>query len=348
MKREAGLDLVRFIAIFCVPAVHFFLYNGFYDNKINGPSYVLSFFLLMLFYVGVPLFLLLTGYLKKNKTLNRKYYNGLIKILISYFFISAICSIVRKYVLHDDIRILSTLINIFNFKACGYAWYIEMYIGLFLFIPFLNILYDNLKTKRNKLILILTVMVSCSFYTIINFIKIDGVSIEIVPDFWNIMYPFVYYFIGCYIREYRPKVDKLMLFIFGLSILLFEAFVMYHYYYDQLFTKTFFWTYNSVFVVMLSTVIFLLLYDININFKYLRKFITNISIISLDIYLFSYLVDRFTYSYLDSYLRTPEEYLAHIIPIVLFVFIVSCLLAYIKKYIFVIFQKVFPKYKEFF
>lgn len=345
MKIKSGLDLVRFLAVLFVPAVHFFLNNGFYYNKINGKGYFVSLVFLMLFYIGVPLFLLLSGYLKRKKVLSKDYYKGIIKIIVSYLFIAIICTLVRKFVLHDDIRILSTIINVFNFKACGYAWYVEMYIGLFLFIPFLNILYNGLDTKKNKQMLILTLIVACSFYPIINYIKIDGVYLDIVPDFWTALYPFIYYFIGCYISEYQVKFDKRKLSVLALTIIVFEAVVMYHYHFNQIFSWTFFWTYNSVFVILLSTIVFLLFYDVDIKNKLISKFVTSVSVMSLDIYLFSYLVDRFTYQYFNVYLKTPVEYLYYMIPIVLFVCVISYLMAYVKKIVFLIIGKIFPKCK---
>jgi len=347
MKRILGLDLIRFFAVFFVPAVHFFLNNNFYNTNINGHGYLISIFILFIFYIGVPLFLLLTGYLKRKKELNKNHYKDIIRILVSYFFISVICTLVRKYILLDDIRLLSTLINVFNFKACGYSWYIEMYIGLFLFIPFLNILYNNLESKKHKQLLIIILLLSCSFCPVINFIKIDGVYLNVIPDWWTGIYPFIYYFIGCYIGEYKIKVNKTKLFLFGFCLCIFVAFAVYNYNLNKYFSWSFFWSYNSIFTIVLSVIFFLLLYDVDINNKIINKFITSVSKLSLDIYLFSYLVDRFTYQYLNNYLHTPIEYLKYIIPIILFVFIVSYLLSYIKNLLFTLVKKIFPKLQSY-
>lgn len=347
MKRILGLDLVRFFAILFVPSVHFFLNNGFYENKINGPGYMISLFFLFLYYIGVPLFLLLTGYLKRKKVLTKDYYKSIIRILVSYLFISFICSVVRKYFLHDDIRILRTIINIFNFKACDYSWYIEMYIGLFLFIPFLNTLYNNLNTKKNKQYLILTLIGVCSLSPVINYIRIDGVYLDVIPDWWGNLYPFIYYFIGCYIGEYKVKVDKKRLIALGFSILFFYAYAVYYYNHNQYFSYTFLWNHYSIFTISLAVVFFLLLYDVDIKSKFINKFVTSVSLLSLDIYLFSYLVDRFTYQYLNNYLKSPIEYLKYMIPIILFVFILSYILAFIKSLLFKSIGKIFPKVKEY-
>ena len=334
MKRLSGLDLIRFFAILFVPSVHFFLNNGFYETNIKGIEMFISIFFRWLFYIGVPLFMLLTGYLKRKDKLNKKYYKRILSILTSYIFISIICILFRKIYLSENIRILRMIISIFDFSACGYAWYVEMYIGLFLLIPFLNILYDSLNTKRKKQILILSLISMCSIYPIINYINIDGVKLEIIPDWWSKIYPFIYYFIGAYINEYKIEINKKKGIIIFILILIIETILSYIYNYNNKFSTDFLGGYNSLQTIVISTIFFLLLYKVNIKNKITLKIITNISKLSLDIYLFSYIIDLIIYKNLNLYLTTPEQYLKYMVPIILTIFILSYLLAYIKYLIF--------------
>lgn len=334
MKRLSGLDLIRFFAILFVPSVHFFLNNGFYETNIKGIEMFISIFFRWMFYIGVPLFMLLTGYLKRKDKLNKKYYKRILSILTSYIFISIICILFRKIYLSENIRILRMIISIFDFSACGYAWYVEMYIGLFLLIPFLNILYDSLNTKRKKQILILSLISMCSIYPIINYINIDGVKLEIIPDWWSKIYPFIYYFIGAYINEYKIEINKKKGIIIFILILLIETILSYIYNYNNKFSTDFLGGYNSLQTIAISTIFFLFLYKVNIKNKITLKIITNISKLSLDIYLFSYIIDLIIYKNLNLYLTTPEQYLKYMVPIILTIFILSYLLAYIKYLIF--------------
>ncbi|MBP3461510.1 MAG: acyltransferase family protein [Bacilli bacterium] len=334
MKRITGLDLVRFIAVLFVPSVHFFLNNGFYETNVKGIGMFISILFRWLFYIGVPLFMLLTGYLKRNDKLDKKYYKRIINILLSYIFISIICILFRKIYLGENIRILKMIISIFDFTACGYAWYVEMYIGLFLIIPFLNILYNSLDTKKKKQYLILTLISICSIYPLVNYLYIDKIKLEIIPDWWSILYPYIYYFIGAYINEYQVEIKKKKgIFIF-VGILLLETILTYIYSYNDIFSKSFLGGYNSLLVIIMSTIFFLLIYKTDIKNKIISKIITNISKLSLDIYLFSYIVDLIIYKNLDNYLKTPIEYLKFMMPIVLIVFVISYLLAIIKYMIF--------------
>ena len=53
-----------------------------------------------LFLVNVPLFLIITGYLNLNKVISRKYYSGMVSVLLSYIFISAVTIIFRERLLN--------------------------------------------------------------------------------------------------------------------------------------------------------------------------------------------------------------------------------------------------------
>lgn len=339
-ERSFGLDIVRCTATFFVIAVHFFKNIGFYSHTVIGEGMFGSLFLRWLFYTSVPLFILLTGYLQRTKELSKKYYKGIIHILISYVFISIICLLFRKFYLGQDVNLLFSVITIGNFSANGYSWYIEMYIGLFLLIPFLNILYENLNTKKNKQYLILCLLIIISFSPLINFIRVGEYNLEIIPNFWNEIYPLVYYFIGCYISEYKPKIKKIKWSLICFFIILTQTVITFIYNYNILFIASFFGGYNSLTIVIISTLIFLLLYDIKCNKKPIKKIIKSISIVLLDMYLFSWIVDRVVYPYVLNYIHVPLDYLKYFPITVLIVFIISYILANIKKLLFWLTQKI--------
>lgn len=333
MKRVFGFDLIRTIAVVMVLSVHFFLNNGFYQTKVTGKGMFFSIFLFWIFYNGVPLFLLLTGYLKKDKKLNKEYYKGIKHILMSYILIAITCLIVRKFYFEDKMTFLSAFTSIFNFSANGYSWYIEMYLGLFLIIPFLNVLYNHLETKKQKQTLILTLMFIISLSPLFNYIKVNDVYLTFGIDWWNQIYPLLYYFIGCYIHEYRPKINRKKGLLIIFSIVLLESLLCYGYSYNKLFNCNFLGGYNSLQTVIVSTIIFLLLYEIQYDKKIITKIVNKISMLSLDIYLFSYIVDRIVYQYLSKYLSNPVAFLKFFPLIVALNFLLSFLLSYIKEII---------------
>lgn len=82
--RNVGLDFIRSCAILFVIAGHFFsLHTAFKTSTFEGTSLFIQATISFLFYTGVSLFLLLTGYLNTNKSINKKYYKGGVRVIIS-------------------------------------------------------------------------------------------------------------------------------------------------------------------------------------------------------------------------------------------------------------------------
>ena len=196
MKRIAGLDIIKALAAFFVIALHFLLNTNFYQMSYSGKGMIVLSACKHLFHTCIPLFLIATGYLNKEKEPNKDYYKGLKKIIISYIFFAVVYVIIKKYYFGVDNRILEWIRLFFDPTANGYAWYIEMYIGLFLLIPYLNILYRALDTKKKKTKLIFTLILLTAIPSIFCGIKIDNVNLNLFPNWWTTIYPITYYYIG--------------------------------------------------------------------------------------------------------------------------------------------------------
>lgn len=82
--RLTGLDLIRSCAILFVIAGHFSLNTGFQQAIFEGPSMFIQGTMKFFFGMGVPLFLLLTGYLNSKKELSSRYYRGGFRVAASY------------------------------------------------------------------------------------------------------------------------------------------------------------------------------------------------------------------------------------------------------------------------
>lgn len=340
MKREFGLDLIRAMATFFIVAVHFFLNSTYYDIKMTGKTMLIITVFRWIFFICVPLFIILTGYLKSNKKINKEHYKGIKHIIISYIFISIVVLLFRKYHLKNELTWANGIIGIFNFTTNNYSWYIEMYIGLFLLIPFLNIMYKACETKKNKQILIATVVAITSFSPLVNMFSFNKVSINIIPDWWNNLYPLGYYFIGCYTKEYRPSINKIKSLLIILLIASFEAAASYVFRYKSTFSWGFIGGYNNFFTVGLSTIVFLTMYDIKCSKKLITKPIELISNISLDVYLFSKISDNLIYPKLNARFHSPSQYLKYIPFIIITSFVIAVILSLLKKLLFTIINKI--------
>lgn len=294
-KRNFGLDLVRFTAIFMVIMVHSFMHSNFNNYPLDGFKMFVLLFIRCICHSGVLIFILLTGYLKNKKEVNLKHYKSIKDILMTYFIISIISIIYRMLYLKESFSCFSIISSILNFTAAPYAWYVEMYLGLFFLIPFLNILYNSIKTKKEKIILIITLFLFSSVFPTVTKINIFNHSLNIFPDWWENLYPLLMYFIGCYISEYKITFCKKKLLMSLLVINVLNTLL--------LFLNANGLSINSIsfleeytFSVIIAVIIFLLLYNIDFNNKLINKIIAFFSKVSFGTYLISFCFDSFIYS----------------------------------------------------
>ena len=329
-KRILGLDLVRCIAVFFVISVHYILYSNFYNGEVKGSSMYILINMRWLFYTCVPLFLILTGYLKGNKKIEKKHYKSIIPILFSYLTISIITILVFKFYYHKSESIYHYIKGIFNFTTLENAWYVEMYIGLFLLIPFLNILYQNIKTKKQKQILICTLFFLVSIPNTFASITIKGKTLDIFPNWWTGMYPLLYYFIGSYIKEYQIKIPKTKNIILLLSCLIIEATITFCYCKGKSISPIF-EEYAAVPTVIISILLFLLVYNLNVKNKIARIFITDISKLSFDIYLLSFITERIIYDKLHLASYSFKNLVIYYPIYTLIVLIITYICVFIKR-----------------
>ncbi len=194
-NRESGVDILRIMALFFVNGVHSFLYNGFYSAPQEGAAIWFGNCLRWLCYGCIGIFLMLTGYLKSRKPLNKDYFKSLIPILLGYLLTCVISFPIRHFLLNDRLSFQGWMEKLFCFG--NYAWYVEMYIGLFLISPVLNLALDQLKTAKSLL------WAAAIAICITALPSITGSNW--IPNYWTSLYPFTYYILGAVIRRLQPR-----------------------------------------------------------------------------------------------------------------------------------------------
>lgn len=321
-ERIAGLDLVRVVAAFFVMSVHFYLNCGYYSVKLVGIEAFLMTYGRWLFLTCVPLYMLLTGYFKLNKTFGKEHYRSLIPILVAYVVISIMKVMAANHIYGTVYTAEDTMRNLLNYQM---AWYVGMYVSLMLLIPFLNTMWHALG-KKQKQVLILSLVFISTLYPIVKYVA---------PSYWQMLYPFVYYFVGAYIREYQPKIKKWLGILILLLIVLAEAIGSFVNSNGSIFKWTFLGAvdngYNAISVVVCAVIIFLCLYDMDIKNGFIKKILTQISKVSFEIYLFAGISDAYVYYFAKQ--RIPEgiAFLPYFIPIVLVSFIAATVASLIYR-----------------
>ena len=195
--RMPGLDLYRCMAFLFVTGVHAFLYNGFYSQPQEGIAMWAANSARWLFYGCNGMFMLLTGYLKSTKPVNKAYFRGLLTVLVGYVLTCVISYPIRHFLLGEKESVRTWLERFVTFS--NYAWYIEMYIGLILLSPIVNLAMKQLQDQQLWWLLggmlLLTALPTIT-------------PANILPDDWQSLYPLTYYVIGAAIHRLQPKLPS--------------------------------------------------------------------------------------------------------------------------------------------
>lgn len=343
IKRNPAADIIRCLALFLVISVHFLLHNGFYYHPSDSARMYVMHVFRALFIICVPLFMTLSGFLLRNKRLNVDYYKRISKTIVTYVLASIFCIIYSVAFLGNDFSLKNSFFNILNFSAAPYSWYIEMYLGIFLIIPFLNILYNNIPTQNWKLALIAIFIVLTSLPSVINAYDLSSLDWfpfptlatssynKLIPEWWVGIYPLTYYFIGCYLSEYGLKIKKsLNTVLIAVTIIVFATYT-----YWRSYKVNFIWgtwcSYESLFSVILTVLVFTLI--LNLDYSKLPdklcSFLKKVSGLCLGGYLLSWIFDEIFYPILLKKVALVTDRLEYYFLIVPSVFILSLLLSYI-------------------
>ena len=217
-----------------------------------------------------------------------------------------------------------------------------MYLGLFLIIPFLNILYNNIPSRKWKLGLVITFLILTSLPSVINVYNLDSISWwslpsgsgtmhKLIPSWWVDFYPVTYYFIGCYLSEYGLKIKSGVNFILIVLCTLLSG----TYTYWRSYNANFIWGswcgYGSLFNIVLTVLVFVFITNMNYDkfSQRLSKFIQTVSGLCLGGYLLSWIFDSIFYPILLEKVPAVPDRLEFYFIIVPIVFILSLILSYI-------------------
>lgn len=272
-NRNVGLDIVRVVACILVITVHYIISMGYYNITDRDIIFFMASIVRWGAQCSCPLFMVLSGYFLCNRMINVKHYKGVWHLLRNY---GVIC--IFYFIFLD--RNMITIDKVKNLINLSEMWYINMYFGLFLLIPFLNVLWHNLDKKQQKYILMILFLLT-SLFTITNFWW---------TSYWAALYPIFYYYIGIWLRQNPIKIKKIPGVILLIVLLALQSVFTYYANWGEIFDWTlnfggYSCAYNCVPIVLATILIFLLLKDINVKNNMLKTIFRKISENSLELYL---------------------------------------------------------------
>ena len=296
-KRNLNVDIIKAVSLLLVIGVHFFLYTGYYSINYSITN---SIFIVLrnICMACVPLFIIVTGYLNKNKIWSKKYYLNIGRVYLLYSLAMLILTLVdNKYVINTTL-FKTALINILNYKY--YGWYITMYVGLMLISPIINLAFKNMNESIRKYAIINIILAISIPVTLVDLFSNVRYSIlaHIFPKWWYYTWPLMYYMIGVafsYNKNILKDFFSNSKILFWITLIISTlVYIFFDIHLESV-------LHVNIFIVIITTCIFSLLLnlDINVNSK-LRPAIIFVSNNTLLAYLLSYIVDNITYPFVNQ------------------------------------------------
>lgn len=286
-KRIIFIDYIRALAILMVIMCHVIDVNclfwlGYQD--MSGARQIILYTLLIFGRCGVPLFLMITGYL----LLDRDYSQGkwksfylhkwlhlflLTEIWFAIYEAFAVCVQGKPFVWKDFILRLLFIEE----PVLSHAWYLPMILKLYLLIPLIAQIVKNCKTYRTKRWIIVCLMG-------INLLLQVGYRIyPILTEIASLFLYISYMIVGVYVRQCARKPKKRISIYSGLLISIGllgnEIFLRIQYMHRQ---PVYLW-YDNIFVIVMAIGIFVIISDLDIHRN--NRIIVSLSRDSFGIYL---------------------------------------------------------------
>ena len=331
-ERYAGIDLVKICAMFFVVSLHFYLHGGFYNFPMKElPVSFISGFR-MLFYECVPLFLLISGFLMGKAKPTAKHFIKITPIVVNSLLIAGITIAFKILVLHEKWPLYTWIESVYHLQQPSYSWYVNMYIPLYLMMPFINAAYRGMQTKKAKITMLFVLIFVANLANAVNHFRViqhpeEKVSIGFTPNFFGSIWSFSYYWTGMMIAEFRPHFKKYIL-LPVLALLLTGTVIL-----DRFTTETG-WNQGVNFTnedfpnILIASVIFLLLYDIRIRNQIVCKILKAVASLSMTFYLISYIGDCIYVRYFLAGENTPAIFIQRYFKIIPLHFLLTVLASF--------------------
>ncbi len=337
---DPSVDMIRCCAFTMVVMVHFFLNSGIYNLPVASKTAFAMCTLRSFSVASVPLFMMLTGFLQKEKRPEVSYFVRIIPVLTVY----GLCSLANIAFtdiyasVHDTPA--QVVMKILNFKGAKYAWYVEMYITLFLTAPYINLAWKGLKNRRARSVLIGIACFTAIAPALLNIWDIGSLEWwrrpssgseynKLVPDWFKRLYPFAYYLIGCYLAEYKIRLKRTKC-VCGIIIMTIAA-GAFNYWrsWPGKFISGDWSNYASPFTAAIAVLVFI--YFLSGNYENMstrtRSFWKAWASVTFGAYLLSRIPDIVVYNRLAQFVPNPGSRLVWMFVTVPVIAVISCIMS---------------------
>ncbi len=288
-ERKLSIEFIRIFAVFLTIMIHVSNIYIYSFDKISNANYLIAIIYNSIARICVPLFFMISGIFLINEEYNfNKYINRIKKFLI----LLVIWSMIYVLIYHRD-DFLNTFVNsLFNAnKSSRHLWFMYAIIGIYIALPFIQNMCKNLSKEQENLFLILWMFFSGGVVIFVPFARLitnTGIDISYPIPIINSTYYLGYFISGhiLYERYYKQRnniKNNIIYFLTFILATLITIILTYVYSIKNNSVYDSFLWYRSIFIIIASFTIFLLIITNEKIFN--NKIILGVSSLSFGIYL---------------------------------------------------------------
>lgn len=189
-NRNSNIELLRILCIINIILHHSFYHSDFSNVTLQNFNYLILYLIEVLGTISNDIFILITGYYVVNSKVKLR---NIIKLVLESIFYSYAIMII--YTIINGKVDANIIINSLTPIMHNSNWFITCYILLYISIPFINILIQNLNKKQYSYMLFIAI-------TIFSILPSLGLLNQYYSSYiWFI----IVYLIGAYIKKYDCK-----------------------------------------------------------------------------------------------------------------------------------------------
>lgn len=192
-SRNSNIELYRIIVMILIVAHHYVVHSGivtYIGNELGSAKSIILLILGCWGKTGINCFVLISGYYLCNKGITLRKWLKLYFEVFFYYVVIYFSFVISGYEVFSWKECINSILPIWDLST----GFISCYLVFFFFIPFVNMLINNMVEKQHLLLIVLCL----GMYSIWGSIPYVNVSLNYVSWFA------VIYVIGAYIRLY-PK-----------------------------------------------------------------------------------------------------------------------------------------------
>ena len=213
-SRNYGIDLLRMVSMIMVVTLHILGHGGVLGSSVYlSNSYNTAWLMETMAYCAINCFVIISGYVGVDRQYNLKSIFSLWTQVL--FYSVGITFIIGLW--NPKFLNITVILKAFLPVTTEQYWFFNSYVGLYLFMPFLNSAINTM--ERNKLgKYVLCLVLGISVYSTI-------IHTDVFKTNWgySTIWFIVLYVVGAYLkkcREYRTYSNKVCLFVYFIMIFL--------------------------------------------------------------------------------------------------------------------------------